>query len=323
MKAAVIPAAGQPPVYGEFPEPSANEGAERLAVSAAALSPLSKSRASGAHYSSDSIFPSVAGVDGVGRAPDGRRVYFAVPLAPYGAFAQFALVPRDHCIPVPDALSDVDAAALANPGMSAWAAFAERAHIQPGETVLINGATGSAGTLSIQIAKLLGAGRVIATGRNADSLKQTIALGAHAAIPFTIDAQHPSGAKEFEENLRAEFSRGVDVVLDYLWGDSALAILTAAKYSPEAYPVRYVQIGTASHQETIGLPGAVLRSSAIQLMGSGLRSVSLPRLLAAIGYVFQAAAAGQLQFASRAVPLSAVADAWNAPGSPRIVFTIP
>ncbi len=323
MKAAIIPAAGQLPVYGDFQEPAAIESAQLIAVSAAALSPLTKSRASGAHYSSDSIFPAVPGVDGVGRTPDSRRVYFAMPEAPYGSFAEYALVRQEHCIPVPDALNDVTAAAIANPGMSAWAALVERAHIQPGETVLINGATGSAGTLSVQIAKVLGARRVIATGRSVESLKQPLSLGADTAIPFAIDADHPAGAEEYEAALRAEFAQGVDVVLDYLWGDSARAILAAiAKASPEAYPVRYVQIGTASRQDTIDLPGAALRSSAVLLMGSGLKSVPFPRLLDAIGHVFDAAADGRLQIAARAVPLSAVAEFWNAPGSPRIVFTM-
>lgn len=324
MKAAIVPAAGQPPVYGDFQEPNESGTAERIAVSASALSPLSKARAIGAHYSADSAYPSVAGVDGVGLAPGGRRVYFALPEPPSGAFAEYVLVRPGHCIPVPEELSDVTAAALANPGMSAAAALLERALLQPGETVLVNGATGSAGTLAVQLAKFLGARRVIATGRNPETLNALLALGADAVIPFTIDADHPTGAAAFEQALSAEFARGVDVVLDYLWGDTALAIIAAiAKASPEAYPVRFVHIGGASGQSSIDLPGAALRSSAIQLMGSGLKSVPLPRLLHSISRVFDAAAAGRLHIAAKAVPLSAVAEFWNAPGTPRIVFTIP
>jgi NADPH:quinone reductase-like Zn-dependent oxidoreductase len=55
------------------------------------------------------------------------------------------------------------AAAMANPGMSAWAALVKRAQLQAGETVLVNGATGSAGQLAVQIARYLGAGKVIGT----------------------------------------------------------------------------------------------------------------------------------------------------------------
>lgn len=84
MKAAVVTAAGKTPVYGDFDTPRAKTGEELIAVRASALSQLARSRASGSHYSSSGEFPAVAGVDGVGVTPDGRRVYFAMPEAPYG-----------------------------------------------------------------------------------------------------------------------------------------------------------------------------------------------------------------------------------------------
>jgi NADPH:quinone reductase-like Zn-dependent oxidoreductase len=124
---------------------------------ASALSQLTKSRASGSHYSSDSAFPAVAGTDGVGVAEDGKRVYFGLPEAPFGALAERSLVSTQHCIPLPDDLDDVTAAAIANPGMSTWAAPVERAHLQRAETVLVNGATGTAGRIAVQLAKYLGA----------------------------------------------------------------------------------------------------------------------------------------------------------------------
>ena len=97
-----------------------------------------------------------------------RRVYFVLPRAPYGSMAEQAVVPSAHCVPLPDELDDVTAAAIANPGMSSWAAYTERARLKAGETVLVNGATGTAGRLAVQIAKYLGARKVIATGRNAE-----------------------------------------------------------------------------------------------------------------------------------------------------------
>ena len=172
MKAGIIRAAGTTPVYGDFNSPVASEGKEIVTVRASALSPLSKSRSSGSHYSSTGEFPSVAGVDGIGCIADGQRIYFALPEAPYGAFAEMCLVRPDHCIPVPDSLDDITAAAIANPGMSAWGALVERAALQPGETVLVNGATGIAGRFAVQLAKYLGAGKVIATGRNESELRE-------------------------------------------------------------------------------------------------------------------------------------------------------
>jgi NADPH:quinone reductase-like Zn-dependent oxidoreductase len=321
MKAAVIHAAGESPVLADFREPAAAEGMEVITVSASALSPLSRARSSGRHYSSQSPFPAVAGVDGVGRTASGKRVYFALPEAPFGALAEKCLVDARRCIPVPESLDDVTAAALANPGMSAMAALMERARLVRGETVLVNGATGSAGTLAVQLAKYQGAGKVIATGRNHAELERLRTLGADVVLVFALE--QPQGLDAFEEALKSNFAHGVDVVLDYLWGASAETIIAAiAKAQEDARPVRFVQIGSAGGQETIALPSAALRSSAIQLMGSGLKSVEMAKLLQAISRVFDAAVATRLELAVKAMPLSAIEEAWKAPGKPRIVITI-
>lgn len=79
------------------------------------------------------------------------------------------------------------ATAIANPGMSSWAAYKERARLRAGETVLVNGATGAAGRLAVQIAKHLGAAKVIATGRDLDALKSVAGLGADVTIPLVED----------------------------------------------------------------------------------------------------------------------------------------
>jgi NADPH:quinone reductase-like Zn-dependent oxidoreductase len=169
--------------------------------------------------------------------------------------------------------------------MSAWAGLVERARLQPGETVLVHGATGTAGRLAVQLAKYLGAGKVIATGRNAEELEETKALGADVVIPFTLGALHPFGAKQFEKALQEQFAEGIDVVIDYLWGESAKTVIIAiAKAVDDATPVRFVHVGGASREENIELPGAALRSSAIMLMGSGLKSVPMSTLLDAIRF---------------------------------------
>jgi NADPH:quinone reductase-like Zn-dependent oxidoreductase len=324
MKAAIITAAGKTPVYGDFNGPVAREGKELITVSASALSQFSKSRSSGSHYSSDGAFPSVAGADGVGRTADGRRVYFVLPEAPFGALAEECLVDSDHCVAVPDGLDDRTAAAIANPGMSAWAALVERARLQPGETVLINGAAGTAGRLALQLAKYLGAGKIIGTCRNESELKELASLGADIVIQFSIQPGNPAGAKQYEHALRAEFARGIDVVIDYLWGQSAKTIIVAiAKAVENAKPVRFVHTGGASREENIELPGAALRSSAIQLMGSGVKSVPFPKLLDGIGSVFDAVVPAKLRIATQLVPLAAIEDGWGATGKPRIVVTIP
>ena len=323
MKAAIVKAPKNNPVYGDFTEPVARDGFTIVQVKASALSQVTKSRAAGSHYSSDRAISAVAGIDGVGLTQDGKRVYFALPEAPFGALAERSLVSTKHCTPLPNELDDVTAAAIANPGMSAWAAFVERAHLQPGETVLVNGATGTAGRLAVQLAKYLSAKRVIATARNEAELEEVKALGADAVIPFSLGALHPLGGERYEEALIEEFGKGIDVVVDYLWGKSARIIIAAiAKGVEEATPVRFVHVGGASGEESIDLPGAGLRSSSIVLMGSGYKSVPLPALLNAVKSTFDVVGPANLRIATKTVPLSEVERNWNAPGKPRVVFTL-
>jgi NADPH:quinone reductase-like Zn-dependent oxidoreductase len=315
MKAALVTEAGATPVYADFMEPAAADGLVRVAVSASALSHVTKSRASGKHYSSATALPFVPGIDGVGTLDDGTRVYFVMPEAPFGGMAERCLVDRRRCIALPAALDAATAAAIAIPGMSSWAALVERARLVKGETVLINGATGVSGRLAVQIAKHLGAAKVIATGRNGAALQSLRALGADETIHL---GQEATLSAAFEQ----QFEQGIDVVLDYLWGPSAECLLVAgARAAPEAVPVRFVQIGAMSGAD-ITLPGAVLRSSPIEMKGSGIGSIAMPRMLAAIAALFDAVAPAGLAIASKAVPLSEVALHWADDGSrERIVFT--
>ncbi|QBD81081.1 zinc-binding alcohol dehydrogenase family protein [Ktedonosporobacter rubrisoli] len=315
MKAALIMQAGQGPVYSDFPAPEFAEGENLISVTAAALSPVTRSRASGTHYSSSGQIPFVVGIDGVGRLADGRRVYFMLPTAPFGSMAEQTRIKASQCIALPADLDDVTAAAIANPGMSSWAALRERAQLQVGETVLINGATGTSGRLAVQIARYLGAKKVIATGRNIEALQSLTFLGADLTIPLVEDGE------ALEKAFLEPFHEGIDVVLDYLWGSSMEHMLIAAARAGKAgVPIRFVQIGTVSAQ-SISLPGAVLRSSAIQLMGSGIGSVPADRLLKVAEGVLQAAIPGKFEIATTRVPLAKVADVWpTATSQPRTVF---
>ncbi|HHR1328118.1 quinone oxidoreductase family protein [Klebsiella aerogenes] len=314
MKAAVVFDLNEGPIWADFTEPQPAAGYTLIDVRAAAISHVVKGRASGRHYSFDGTLPFVVGIDGVGMTSDGQRVYFAFPSAPFGSMAQRAPVALQNCLPLPDALDDISAAAMANPGMSAWAALVKRAQFQAGETVLINGATGSAGQLAVQIARYLGAKKIIATGRNTQALA---ALAADECIDLTAD----------EQTLNAQFAAAsagqIDVVVDYLWGRSAELLLPMlAKYTPGDKPVRYVQVGSLSGAD-IALNGAVLRAAPLQLMGSGIGSLTMPQLLAATGEMLQAAVPGHFTIATTPLPLRDVAAAWPRDNSQkRTVFTL-
>jgi NADPH:quinone reductase-like Zn-dependent oxidoreductase len=305
MKAAVVNAAGVRPVYADFEAPSAQDGHHLVDVAASALSRVARSKAAGSHYTSDGGFPFVAGVDGTGRLDDGRRVYFFAPLAPFGALAERTLVRAEHCIALPDSIDDATAAAIAIPAMSSWAALTERAKFVAGETVLVNGATGASGRLAVRIAKYLGAAKVIATGRNAASLESLRQAGADVTIALTQDDDALSRA------FAQQFREGVDVVLDYLWGPIARTLLVdAAKHTDDGHLVRFVQIGSIGGND-LELPGAVLRAAAITLMGSGIGSVPLPRLLNALSDVLNAVAPAGLRIGTEVLPLAEVATHWE------------
>lgn len=317
MKSAIVESYSRAPRYGEFAEPVAAADQQLVAVRAAALTPLTKGIAAGRHYSSGGSFPFVPGVDGVGRLEDGRRVYFAFPAAPYGSMAERTAVNSAMCVALPDELDDLTAAVAANPGMSSWAALTERAGFAAGETVLINGATGAAGRLAIQISKYLGAKTVIVTGRNQASVEPLAELGADFTIPLD---QEPE--KLTESFHRAIQEHGVNVILDYLWGASSGSIIGAISGHGSAAgepPIRFVQIGSIAG-ESIPLPASALRSSGLTLMGSGLGSVSSAGLLRSIGGVMNAIVPGKFQIEAEAVPLSEVESAWNRDTSGRIAF---
>lgn len=319
VKSAIVESYGSAPHYGEFADPVAGAGEQLIAVRAAALTPLTKGIAAGSHYSSGGNLPFVPGVDGVGRLENGQRVYFAFPAAPHGSMAERTVVRSATCIPLPDELDDLTAAVAANPGMSSWAALTERAGFVAGETVLINGATGAAGRLAIQISKHLGAKTVIATGRNQASVDPLADLGADVLIPLD---QEPD--KLTAELRRTIEDQGVGVILDYLWGASAESLIAAiaGHGSAEGEPaVRFVQIGSLTGG-SISLPAGALRSSGLKLMGSGLGSVSFAGLIRSIGDLMRAIVPGKFKIEGEPVPLSEVEAAWNRDSSGRIAFVV-
>jgi NADPH:quinone reductase-like Zn-dependent oxidoreductase len=319
LKAAVVRNFNRAPAYADFADPVALDGEVVVDVTAAALSQLVRGQAAGRHYSSGSTLPLVPGVDGVGRLADGTRVYFAFPRSPFGAMAEHTVVKQSTCILLPADLDDTIAAGAANPGMSSWAALTERAEFQAGESVLINGATGASGKLAIQIAKHLGAKKVIATGRNAQTVATLPSLGADEVIP--LDQPKDKLVDEFRRHIKGS---GVNIILDYLWGSSAESIFAAVAGhgSTEGEPrVRFVQIGAISGQ-TVNLPAGVLRSSGLELMGSGLGSVSNEGLIRCIDALMHAIVPSKLTIDVDPVPLPDVEKAWESAEERRIVFTI-
>ncbi len=316
MHAAVVNILGQAPQYQQFPDPIPGENEALVHVRAAGLHPVVKARASGAHYSSDGVVPMIPGVDGVGTLDDGSRVYFGFSRAPFGSMAERTATKRSMCFPLPDGIDDVQAAAIANPGMSAWVSMKERACVTAGETVMVLGATGVAGQLAIQVARHFGAKRVIGVGRNVEAI-------AAADVDSVIALGEPEDA--VRDAFAAEAAKGIDVVIDYLWGRPTELLLEAlAKgFKASSTPAtRLVEVG-ASAGPNISLAGAILRSVDLTLLGSGFGSAALDVIFAAIPTIFALATEGKLKIDVEPVPLADVEAAWTrTEKGRRIVFMV-
>jgi NADPH:quinone reductase-like Zn-dependent oxidoreductase len=318
MKAAVVHGPNQTPRFDTFDEPEPREGFTVVRVAASALSNATRMRATGSHYSVTGDFPLVPGIDGVGRTETGDRVGFLLPEAPFGGMAESTLVRDALRLPVPQNLGDVMAAAIINPGQSPIGALRVRADIQPGETVLINGATGTTGQVAVQIAKYLGAGRVIATGRNSAGLTRLQELGADETITLSSDDA------EVQDALAPHIAQGgIDIVLDYLSGSPTELVLAAlATHHKAAKPVRYVLAGGAAGSHT-AVPTSVLGGTSLVLMGSGIGAVRVPDIVQSAKDALQIAASANLQLDLTEVPLADIEDAWTAGADrSRTVFTI-
>ncbi len=298
MYAAVVTDFSLPPRFDRIDDPVASGDDEIVVeVLASALHPRVRSQADGSHYTATEHLPLVPGVDGVGRDADGALRYFVVE---EGAMAQRAVIDRRASLVLPDGLDPVTIAAAMNPAMSSWLALRRRADLQPGQHVVILGATGSAGRMAIEVARHLGAGRVSAVARDTTRFAALEALGADEALGFD----------------RIGEVAGADVVLDYVWGAPGAAAMTelvrARPDRSEAFT--WVQIGSVAGPEAPVL-SAALRSSGLRIVGSGQGSVPTRDILEELRPLAAYIGTGAAQVDARALPLSEVAEAWATPAS--------
>lgn len=311
------------PQYVDFPEPGVQSNDEVLvSVKAVALKHLDKGRAKGSHYSTSGTKDEakVVGGDGVCLLPDGTRIY---ALGASGTMAEKATVEKDRIVPLPAGLDDATAAALPNAVFGAAMALRFRAGIEPGDTVLVNGATGFTGRVAAQIAKHYGAGMVIATGRNPQSLQELLKLGADEIISVQqTDEEFTARLQQIHQNTP------INVIIDYLWGHTAEMILASLNGTGSfTQRTRFVSVGSVTG-DMIHLSAANLRSVDLQLSGSGLGSWTKGqvRILFAeiLPEMFQLAADGKLKIETVHVKLRDIATLWDAgvPDGKRLVVQI-
>jgi NADPH2:quinone reductase len=311
VRAAVLHEHGATPELGDFDDPGEASGCVVVHVAAAGLHHFDLHKASGTYYTGPPPLPSVVGSDGVGRLEDGRRVYFDRTCAPHGAMAERTLVPADAVLEVAEGVDDAVAAALGNTGLAGWLAVAWRSGLEPGETVLVLGATGAVGSIAVQAAKLLGAGRVVAADRGGDRLGDLLGRGADAVVEV-------DGPGDLAAAIREAAGGELDVTIDMLWGAPALAAMhNAARWA------RHVEVGSLAGEE-LSLPAARLRSASLDIRGFSVAHPTTDVKRDAYLRLTGLAANGDLVVDVDRLPLDDVASAWErqrrAGGGPKMVL---
>lgn len=306
MKAAVVHEIGNLPRYEDFPDPILDDGEVMIDVEAVAVENLDREIVAGQHFSSgafDQALPAIPCFDGVGTLQDGTLVGFGGIRPPYGALAQRVVVAEEHVSPVPDGLEPAVAVVLA----SAVTGFtiSTAGDFEPGQTVLVQGATGVAGRLAVQIARKLGAGRIVATGRREDALREVALLGADATINTAVSDEDLVAA------FREQSGGGYDIVLDFLWGRPTELLLHAL--TPEeigfAKLTRIVQVGSSAG-DSLTVPAAAVRTSGVELVGA-TKGLGPESMAAAYKRAAGWAHDGELVFNIERVPLSQIESAWT------------
>ena len=284
-------------------------------VIAAGLHPRVRSQADGSHYTSTGELPLVPGIDGVGRGADGSLRYFILSDTRVGAMAEQTVIDTRRSIILPAGSDPIAVAAAMNPAMSSWIALRQRVQFHAGQNILVLGATGNAGQMAVQTAKLLGAGQIIAAGRNASRLARLPTLGATSTVPLDGDAvAHRLG----------QATSDVDVVIDYLWGQPTAAAMTAVVTgrADRGKPLTWIEIGSVAGP-TAPIPSVALRAAHLQIVGSGQGSVTTREILAELPALAQQITNGCFDIDARPMPLADVKQAWAdaAHATQRIVLT--
>jgi NADPH2:quinone reductase len=314
MRGARLGALGEHPTFAELPEPGRAEGQALVEVSAAPLNPIDLSVASGVFYAAGDLTPYVPGMEGLGyvvegeRLAAGTRVYFPAQGGlggRNGAMAERTVIDEAAAVEVPEGTDDALAACFGVAGLAAWLPLEWRAKLEQGETVLVLGATGALGTIAVQAAKLLGAGRVVAAARDPEALERLRELGADAWVDMSS-----------EDDLPGAFTRAaggeIDVTIDPLWGEPASAAASAS-----AHGGRIVQIGqTASTEATFS--SGTIRGKMLSILGHSNMAAPYEVRAAAYRRMVEHAAAGRLRMEVETYPLERVREAWQAQtGFPR------
>jgi NADPH:quinone reductase-like Zn-dependent oxidoreductase len=298
--------------YGALPtivEHTPSSDGARLELRAAALNPADLAIASGSFPAGSPPLPYVPGIDGVGvvleseRFAAGTRVGIlgsGVGVARDGTWADRFSVPDAALLPLPDGVEDTVAAALLTPGLAAWLALTHAAGLREGESVLVLGAGGAVGTVAVQAARILGAGRVVAVARDPQRVERRTVQHPDVVVPADAEPLVDAVREAVGDNPP-------NVVVDPVFGPAFEAALVAA--APEA---RVIHIGQSA-APTVSLGSGLLRGKRLSIQGLSVFFVPRSELEAAAIALLEGAVKGLIALDDvRTVPLERAADAWAA-----------
>jgi NADPH:quinone reductase-like Zn-dependent oxidoreductase len=297
MKAALLTELGGTPAAVDFDRPEPQGSLQVIEVEAAGMNPVDVNISRGLQFPPP--LPCVVGLEGIGRTADGRRVYFDSAKQPHGSFAEYCLVAEEGLMDIPEGIDAAAAMPFGIAGLAAWTGLGWKAAMENEETVLILGASSIVGQIGVQVAKRLGAGRVVAAARDEEVLARCAELGADATV--RLGGEHEQLVAELKEAAGG----GFDVVLDLLWGEPLVAALGAmAEFG------RVIQIGGSAAQ--VGeIPARPIRNPGISILGHINYHVPVAGREEAFAAMCEMSLAGDLVIPVEEIALADVAQAWE------------
>lgn len=292
MRAAVIEELGGEPVLRDAPQPVPREGDRLVALSTAALNPADLVYAAGIRLQPP--IPYVPGLEGVGRLENGSRVYVPMARPPHGTFAEYTVVPDDGALPLPDDVTDEQALCVGVAGTTAWLALTWKGGLRVGESVLVTGATGAVGQVAVQAAAALGASRVVAAGRDRETLERLRGLGATDVVVLDGD---------YGEALTAASDGGFDLVVDALFGEPMMAAIRATRMGGRVVNLG-MRAGRSMHLDGIALKGK-------DLLSCNIGDASPDVIAASYASLVRLVQEGRLQGDHETVALEDVGEVWR------------
>ena len=309
MTAAVLHKHAAPPEFALWPMPQRGTGQALVRVTAAPISPLDLLCASGTSYFGPPKLPYVPGAQGVGVVVEAdtlesrQRIWFSCDAGMKpgdGSMSQYCVIDESASLPLPDDVDDDLVAALGLSSIAAWMALKWRGNIQPGEQVLVLGASGAVGQVAVQAARLLGAGRVIAASRDEAARNRAYSLGADAVVDLT-----GNDVDEMSKRMTAACDGPLQLVIDPVCGLPAEAAIKAL-----AYGGRLVNFGSAAGPGA-RFESAILRSKMLSILGYTNNALNHEQKAEALKEILAHAAAGRCTVERESVPLARAAEAWE------------